>query len=114
MGRNNYLRVVGVIENMSAFVAPDGERHELFGRGGAEALAADIGAPLLGSIPIDPAVSSGGDHGRPAALGDSPAGKAFRALAKVIFTEAAPPVDMAGCSARMLAAAEKALNAAEA
>ena len=114
MGRNNYLRVVGVIENMSAFVAPDGEHHELFGRGGGEALAADIGAPLLGSIPIDPGVSSGGDQGRPAALGDGPAGKAFRALAEVIFTEAEPPVDMAGCSARMLAAAEKALDAAEA
>jgi ATP-binding protein involved in chromosome partitioning len=114
MGRNNYLRVVGVIENMSAFVAPDGEHHELFGRGGGEALAADIGAPLLGRIPIDPGVSYGGDQGRPAALGDGPAGKAFRALAEVIFTEAAPPVDMAGCSARMLAAAEKALDAAEA
>ena len=48
------------------------------------------------------------------ALGDGRAGKAFRALAEVIFTEAAPPVDMAGCSARMLAAAEKALDAAEA
>ena len=114
MGRNNYLRVVGVIENMSAFVAPDGEHHELFGRGGGEALAADIGAPLLGSIPIDAGVSSGGDQGRPAALGDGPAGKAFRALAEGIFTEAAPPVDMAGCSARMLAAAEEALDAAEA
>ncbi len=114
MGRNNYLRVVGVIENMSAFVAPDGEHHELFGRGGGEALAADIGAPLLGSIPIDSAVSSGGDQGRPAALGDGPAGKAFRALAEVIFTEAAPPVDMAGCSARVLAAAEKALDTADA
>jgi ATP-binding protein involved in chromosome partitioning len=114
MGRNNYLRVVGVIENMSAFVAPDGEHHELFGRGGGEALAADIGAPLLGHIPIDPGVSYGGDQGRPAALGDGPAGKAFRALAEVIFTEAAPPVDMAGCSARMLAAAEEALDAAEA
>ena len=114
MGRNNYLRVVGVIENMSAFVAPDGEHHELFGRGGGEALAADIGAPLLGSIPIDAGVSSGGDQGQPAALGDGPAGKAFRALAEVIFSEAAPPVDMAGCSARMLAAAEEALDAAEA
>ena len=114
MGRNNYLRVVGVIENMSAFVAPDGEHHELFGRGGGEALAADIGAPLLGSIPIDAGVSSGSDQGQPAALGDGPAGKAFRTLAEVIFTEAAPPVDMAGCSARMLAAAEEALDAAEA
>ncbi|MCP4793760.1 MAG: Mrp/NBP35 family ATP-binding protein, partial [Actinomycetia bacterium] len=51
MGRNNYLRVIGVIENMSAYVTPDGERHELFGAGGGNDLAEQIGAPLLGSIP---------------------------------------------------------------
>jgi ATP-binding protein involved in chromosome partitioning len=59
MGRSNYLRVVGVIENMSAYVTPDGERHELFGAGGGDALARQIGAPLLGSIPIDAAVPTG-------------------------------------------------------
>jgi ATP-binding protein involved in chromosome partitioning len=112
MGRNNYLRVVGVIENMSAFEASDGKRHELFGRGGGEALAADIGAPLLGCIPIDGGVSLGGDEGRPAALGEGPAAEAFRGIVELLVTEAAPPVDMAGCSARMLAAAEEALDAA--
>ncbi|MEE2768021.1 MAG: Mrp/NBP35 family ATP-binding protein [Actinomycetota bacterium] len=112
MGRNNYLRVVGVIENMSAFEAPDGQRHELFGRGGGEALAADIGAPLLGCIPIDGSVSLGGDEGRPAALGDGPAAEVFREVVELLVTEAAPPVDMAGCSARMVAAVEEALDAA--
>ena len=53
-GRKNYLRIVGVIENMSEFVAPDGSRHSLFGAGGGRQLAADIGAPLLGQVLIEP------------------------------------------------------------
>jgi len=114
MGRANYLRIAGVIENMGAYVAPDGSRHELFGAGGGDTLADQIGSPLLGSIPLDGAVAAGGDAGRPIALGDGPAADAYRAIVERIVTEAAPPVDMAGCSARLLAAAEDALDAAEA
>ena len=114
MGRANYLRIAGVIENMGAYVAPDGSRHELFGAGGGDTLANQIGSPLLGSIPLDGAVASGGDAGRPIALGDGPAADAYREIVERIVTEAAPPVDMAGCSARLLAAAEDALDAAEA
>ena len=114
MGRANYLRIAGVIENMGAYVAPDGSHHELFGAGGGETLADQIGSPLLGSIPLDGAVAAGGDAGRPIALGDGPAADAYREIVERIVTEAAPPVDMAGCSARLLAAAEDALNAAEA
>ena len=58
MGRKNYLRIVGVIENMTEFVAPDGSRHALFGAGGGQQLADDIGVPLLGSVPIEPIVSA--------------------------------------------------------
>ncbi len=112
MGRANYLRIAGVIENMGAYVAPDGSRHELFGAGGGEALADQIGSPLLGSIPLDGAVATGGDTGRPIALGEGPAADAYREIVERIVTEAAPPVDMAGCSARLLAAAEDALDAA--
>ncbi len=112
MGRANYLRIVGVIENMSAYVAPDGSRHELFGAGGGDALAEQVGAPLLGSIPLDGAVAAAGDTGRPIALSEGPAADAYRDIVERIVTEAAPPVDMAGCSARLLAAAEDALNAA--
>ena len=72
MGAKNYLRIVGVIENMSEFVAPDGSRHSLFGEGGGQQLADDIGAPLLGQVPIEPAVSVNGDQGDPAALGETP------------------------------------------
>ena len=114
MGRANYLRIVGVVENMSAYVSDDGQRHELFGAGGGDALAADIGAPLLGSIPLDGAVTDGGDTGRPVALGNGPAAEAYQAMVEVLVTEAVPPIDMAGCTARLLAAAEDALDAADA
>ena len=77
-------------------------------------LAADIGAPLLGSIPLDGAVTDGGDTGRPVALGDGPAAEAYQAMVEVLVTEAVPPIDMAGCTARLLAAAEDALDAADA
>ena len=114
MGRANYLRIVGVIENMSAYVSEDGQRHELFGAGGGSALAADIGAPLLGSIPLDAAVANAGDTGRPIALGEGPAADAYRAIVDLLVTEAAPPIEMAGCTARLLVAAEEALDAADA
>ena len=51
MARKNYLRVAGVIENMSAFVCDHGESYALFGSGGGEALAAEAGVPLLGQMP---------------------------------------------------------------
>ena len=109
MGRQNYLRVAGVVENMSEFVAPDGERHAIFGSGGGEALAAEAGVALLARIPIEAAVAEGGDTGRPIALGEGAAATAFRELAERIATDVAPPVDMAGCSARLLDAVDTAL-----
>ncbi len=111
MGAKNYLRIVGVIENMSEFVAPDGSRHSLFGAGGGRQLAADIGAPLLGQVPIEPMVSEGGDIGEPAVLGEGAAADELRSIAKRIAEEYIPPVEMAGCSARMLDAAVAALDA---
>ena len=113
MGRNNFLRIVGVIENMGAFVAPDGQKHLLFGEGGGQALADDIGAPLLGSIPLDVAVAHGSDTGRPVALGTGPAADAYTAMVDLIVTAAAPPIEMEGCSARLLAVAEQALDEAD-
>lgn len=102
MARKSYLRVAGVIENMSYFETPDGERHELFGRGGGEALATETGLELIGRVPIEPAVSSGGDDGEPVVLGDGVAAAAFHAIADRIVTDVAPPVEMEGCTARML------------
>ncbi|MCY3851924.1 MAG: Mrp/NBP35 family ATP-binding protein [Acidimicrobiaceae bacterium] len=110
MGRKNYLRIVGVIENMTSFIAPDGSEHDLFGSGGGRQLADDVGVPLLGSVPIEAEVSVGGDSGSPAVLGSSRAADAIRAIAAAIAEEYIPPVEMAGCSARMLEAAMAALD----
>src|SRR5205085_12539842 len=80
MARKGYLRVVGVIENMTAFVAPDGEAYPLFGEGGGTRLAKKLGVPLLGQLPIDADVSKGGDAGTPAVLGDGAAASAYKQL----------------------------------
>jgi ATP-binding protein involved in chromosome partitioning len=109
MARRSYLKVLGVVENMSAFVAPDGSEHEIFGSGGGARLAAMTGAPLVASVPIEPAVSQGGDDGEPVVLSapDSPAAVALHALAERIVTELLPPVEMEGCTARMFELVQK-------
>lgn len=110
MARKSYLRVAGVIENMSAFVAPDGESYPLFGEGGGEKLATEAGVPLIGSIPLEPSVSAGGDQGTPVALGDGPAAEAFAAIAEAVATEIAPPVEMSSCTARLFDLVNEALD----
>ncbi len=107
MAQRSFLKVVGVIENMSAFTCDHGDTYALFGSGGGQALAEAIGAPLLGQVPLEAAVAAGGDTGEPVALaGFGAAADAFRAIAERILTDVAPPadpdaVDMAGCSARL-------------
>jgi len=116
MARRSYLKVVGVVENMSAFTCTHGEVYPLFGEGGGEALAADIGVPLLARVPLEPGVASGGDRGAPLALEhpQSAAGQAFHELARRLAEELMPPVEMAGCTARIFAAAEANLAALDA
>jgi ATP-binding protein involved in chromosome partitioning len=113
MARKSYLRVVGVIENMSDFTCEHGSTYALFGSGGGDELANGAGVPLLGRVPIEPAVAAGGDAGVPVALGEGPAAEAFRAIAQQLVDEYVPPVEMAGCSARMLDAALAALDERE-
>ncbi|HVL04744.1 MAG TPA: Mrp/NBP35 family ATP-binding protein [Acidimicrobiales bacterium] len=84
MARKVNLAVRGVIENMSWFTGDDGKRYEIFGAGGGEMLAADLGVPLLGQVPLVTALREGGDVGAPVTLTD-PAGEAslaFEALAE--------------------------------
>ena len=102
MARKGFLRVAGVIENMGPSTAPDGTVTAMFGSGGGQALADDIGVPLLGSIPLDAGVAAGGDAGVPLALEhpDSPAGSVYLDLAERIVTDVAPPVEIAECSLR--------------
>ncbi len=78
------LSVRGVIENMSWFTGDDGKRYELFGSGGGATLAADLGIPLLGHVPLVSAVRQGGDEGRPVTAVDpeSETAQAFRAIAE--------------------------------
>jgi len=107
MAKRSFLNVVCVIENMSAFTCDHGESYALFGDGGGDALAAAIDAPLLGRVPLEPAVAAGGDAGDPVSLdGTGAAADVFRAIADRIVSDIAPlpapdDVDMAGCSARL-------------
>lgn len=58
--------VYGIVENMSYFIAPDtGSRYDIFGNGGGENLAKELGTTFLGGIPIDPRIREGGDTGKP-------------------------------------------------
>jgi len=115
MARRSFLRVCGVIENMSAFTCAHGEQYALFGEGGGQALADEIGVSLLGQIPLEPAVAAGGDAGEPVALlGTGPAADEFRRIARSIIDEVAPPANMAGCSARMLGMVAAAFDALDA
>jgi len=101
MARRSFLRVAGVIENMSEFTCDHGESYALFGTGGGQALADEVGVELLGQIPIEPAVAAGGDNGEPLVLtSSSEAARIFTAIAAHIIAETPELNDMAGCSAR--------------
>jgi len=94
--------VLGIVENMSYFVPPDlpDRRYYIFGQGGGQRVADELGLPFLGEVPIDPRVAEGGDKGQPIVryAPDSPVAEAFvelsgtvaRALA--VQGEDAPPV----------------------
>jgi ATP-binding protein involved in chromosome partitioning len=88
-----HVQVLGVIENMAWFDQPDGSRAYIFGRGGAERTAGELGVPFLGALPILSDLREGGDAGVPAATGSGAAAEAFRllaaALSEVVFTTAA-------------------------
>jgi ATP-binding protein involved in chromosome partitioning len=86
------LPVRGVIENMSWFTGDDGKRYEIFGSGGGQELADELGVPLLGQLPLVPALREGGDDGRPiaAVAPESEAGQAFHRIAERIATELKP------------------------
>ncbi len=114
MARKGYLRVAGVIENMSDFTCEHGETYALFGSGGGERLATDIGVPLIGRIPLHPSVAAGGDAGSPVALGEGPLRDVFDDIAETVITSIAPVTAMDGCSARLLERVEAAVDAGEA
>lgn len=79
--------VVAVVENMSWFTGDDGTRYEIFGKGGGQALADELGVPLAAQIPLLPAMREGADEGLPVMVvaPDSEAAKAFAGLADRII-----------------------------
>jgi ATP-binding protein involved in chromosome partitioning len=87
-----HQQIVGVVENMSWLELPDGNRMELFGSGGGQAVADSLAAstgtkvPLLGQVPIDQHVREGGDSGTPLIITDpgSPAAVAFAGVADAL------------------------------
>jgi len=102
MARRSYMPVVGVIENMSGFTADDGTHYDLFGRGGGQALADDLGVPLIAQVPLDPKVVEGGDIGAPVvdAHPEAPSAQAIIAAAARII-ELVPPAAEETCTARI-------------
>jgi ATP-binding protein involved in chromosome partitioning len=108
MARRSFMPVVGVVENMSGFTNEEGRHYDLFGRGGGEELAADLGVPLMGQIPLDPYVVEGGDEGRPVvrAHPDSPAAMALRTAAAEL-TRLVPPAEDETCTSRIAILAEQ-------
>ena len=81
------IPVLGVVENMSYFIAPDtGNRYDIFGEGGGQRLAQTYGVPFLGAIPLGIEVREGGDRGRPVVVSqpDSPQARAFQHVAEEV------------------------------
>ena len=79
------IPALGIIENMSYYVCPEcGHEADIFGHGGGEKMAADVGAPFLGRIPIYQPIREGSDSGVPLMISapDSPASRAFMAAAE--------------------------------
>src|SRR5215210_3594013 len=79
--------VLGIVENMSYFVAPDtGMRYNIFGEGGGEKLAETYGVPFLGAVPLGLEVREGGDNGVPVVVSqpESPLAAAFRKVAEEV------------------------------
>jgi len=114
MARKGYLRVTGVIENMSDFTCEHGTTYALFGSGGGARLAADVGVPLLGQVPLHPSMAAGGDAGTPVALDDAePLAAEFARIAGALVADPPPTVSMDGCSARMLERVEAAVAAGD-
>lgn len=83
MFRQLNVPILGVVENMSYYVCPHGERVHLFGEGGGRRLAQECEVPLLAELPLDPATREGGDTGRPVVVAapESAQAEAFQALA---------------------------------
>ena len=91
MFENVHVPVLGVVENMAYFTPPDlpDRRYHLFGEAGAQRLAAELGVPVLGEVPIEQAAREAGDRGTPVVLAEpeSATARAFTAMAERVTAE---------------------------
>ncbi len=101
------LEIAGVIENMSGFVAPDGERYQLFGEGGGQLLAEELDVPLLAKIPLTMGLREQSDAGVPVVFADpdDPAAQALYQGARGLI--ALSPIELPVMQAPAPAAAPK-------
>jgi ATP-binding protein involved in chromosome partitioning len=113
MARKGYLRVAGVIENMSDFTCEHGTTYALFGSGGGTRLAHGLGVPMIGSIPLHPDLAAAGDAGTPVAAGHSELTGIFAELARVVAEEVAPLLETSSCSARLVERVKAAVAAGD-
>ncbi len=88
------LELLGVIENMSGFTTPDGQRFTIFGEGGGQLLADELGVPLIGKVPLSEELREQADAGAPLVFEnpDAPAAQAIRDAARGIV--AATPQEL--------------------
>lgn len=100
MFAKTHVPVLGIVETMSWFEDPAGQKHFIMGEGGGEKMAKALGLPLIRQFPIDQAVREGGDTGQPVALGEGEASRLFAALARdvalaldALQTKPAPTID---------------------
>lgn len=88
MLRRMQVPLLGLIENMSYFIAPDtGRRYDIFGTGGAQKAATDVQIPFIGGVPLVMSIREGSDLGRPPVAADptGPEAEAFRTIATNIL-----------------------------
>jgi ATP-binding protein involved in chromosome partitioning len=109
MARKGYLRVAGVIENMSDFTCEHGTTYALFGSGGGARLAHSLGVPLVGSIPLHADLAAAGDAGLPVAGTEGELADLFAEVARVVAEEVAPLLETSSCSARLIERVEAAV-----
>ena len=102
MARRGYLRVAGVIENMSDFTCEHGATYALFGSGGGAAAGRRARCAPGRQHPVAPGHGPGGDDGRPVAMGHGELADVFGELARVVAEEVAPVIETSGCTARLL------------
>ena len=105
------LEIAGIVENMTAFAAPDGQRYPIFGQGGGQQLADELDVPLLGGVPLTMPLREQADAGTPLVLSDpdDPAAQAIRQVARGVV--ALSPIELPVMQAPAPAAAPKPVGA---